>query len=136
MGLFQITVVFTLVELIRMSWNFSPKHSNAKMHEREVTFAKTSLIDTNEPKLEAIGGYHLDYPWLMPERLVIYHIKNKIEKYFIRINGRKMLISVAKCGDKDCLIIEGDSFPSKSLFRLPGFPSDFPEIDHIFPWAL
>lgn len=119
-----------------MSWNFEPKYSNTKMHEREISFVKTSSIDTMGSKLDAVGGYHLDYPWLMPEHLVIYHIKNKIEKYFIRIDGRKMPISVVKCGDNECLMIEGDSFCSKRLFTLPEFPCDFPKVDHVFPWVL
>ena len=106
------------------------------MHEREVTFVKTSLTDTIEPKLEAIGGYHLGYPWLMPESFVIHHIKNKIEKYFIRIDGRKKLITVAKSEDNEYLKIDGDLFCSESLFKLPDFPCDFPRIGDKLPWAL
>lgn len=117
-----------------MSWNFNAKYPKPEMHEREVSFVKTSLTDFDGRKLEAIGGYHLDYPWLMPEHLAIYYIKNKIEKYFIRINGEKTLISVAKCGDSECLIIDGDSFCSESMFKLPEFPHDFPKVDDIFPW--
>ena len=106
------------------------------MHEREVTFVKTSLTDTVEAKLEAIGGYHLGYPWLMPEPFVIHHIKNGIEKYFIRIDGRKKLITVAESEDNEYLKIEGDSLRSESLFKLPAFPYDFPRIGDKLPWAL
>lgn len=128
-------VVFNPLEEILMPWNFEQNYSKPEMHEREVSFVKTRSADSIWPKLEAIGGYHLDYPWLMPEHLVIYHIKNKIGKYFIRINKQKVFISVAKCGDSECLVIEGDSFCSINLFMLPEFPSDFPKIDHVFPWG-
>lgn len=106
------------------------------MHEREVFFVKTNSVETISPKLEAVGGYHLGYPWLMPEPFVIFHIKNKIEKYFIKINGRKMPISVAKFENNECLKIEGDSFCSENLFKLPDFPCDFPRIGDKLPWAL
>lgn len=106
------------------------------MHEREVTFVKTSFANSIEPKLEAIGGYHLGYPWLMPEPFVIHHIKNKIEKYFIRIDGQKMSITVGKSKDNECLKIHSDSVCSESLFKLPDFPSDFPRMGDKLPWAL
>jgi hypothetical protein len=70
-------------------------------------------------RISRIGGEYLGLPWVLPDYLVIYYIKNKIEKYTVMVKGEIVKVVVATYQGKEYLKAETDDYSPDSLLGLP-----------------
>lgn len=70
-------------------------------------------------RIHRIGGEYLGLPWVLPDYLAIYYIKNKIEKYTVTVNGKTIKVIVATHLGKEYLKAETDNYSPDSLLNLP-----------------
>jgi len=87
---------------------------------REITCVnKRNEYNDPHERIQRVGGDYLGSPWNLPDFLVIYYIKNKIEKYFIKVNGKKIRVVVASHNGKEYLKTEIDDYSPDILLALP-----------------
>lgn len=70
-------------------------------------------------RIERVGGLYLGDNWNMPDYLVIHHIKNNIEKYFVMVHGKRVNIVVGKYLGHEYLKGEADVYEPDTLLDLP-----------------
>jgi hypothetical protein len=70
-------------------------------------------------RIESVGGIYLGHHWNMPDFLVIYHIQQNIEKYFVVVNGARVKVVVGIYNDHEYLKGEVDQYSPDTLLRLP-----------------
>ena len=77
--------------------------------------------DYNDPHelIQRVGGEYLGSPWNLPDFLVIYYIKNRIEKYFVTVKGKKVKVVVANYNGREYLKTEVDDYSPDTLLGLP-----------------
>jgi hypothetical protein len=68
--------------------------------------------------IESIGGEYLGQPWLLPDYLAIYYIKNRLEKYFIMSGQKRLKVIIGIYNNKEYLKTEIDDYSPDSLLAL------------------
>lgn len=68
--------------------------------------------------IESVGGEYLGQPWLLPDYLVIYYIKNRLEKYYVMSGQKKLKVIIGVYNDKEYLKTEIDDYSPDSLLAL------------------
>jgi len=70
-------------------------------------------------RIESVGGVYLGHRWNLTDYLVIHYIKNKIEKYFVMVKGKKVKIVVGNFMGHEYLKGETDEYSPDTLLNLP-----------------
>lgn len=69
--------------------------------------------------IESVGGEYLGSPWRLPEYMVIHYIKQKIEKYYVMADNKRLPIIIAVYNNKEYLKTEVDDYSPATLLTLP-----------------
>jgi hypothetical protein len=68
--------------------------------------------------IESIGGEYLGSPWRFSHHMAIYYVKEKLEKYYIIVNGKRIKVVVGNHNGKEYLKTEADRDSPDSLLAL------------------
>ena len=68
--------------------------------------------------IESVGGEYLGSPWRLPTFLVIYYIKQRIEKYYVLDGKKKLKVIIATYSGKEYLKTETDDYSPDALLAL------------------
>ncbi len=69
--------------------------------------------------IESLGGEYLGSPWRLPEFMIIYYIKQRIEKYYVAVGDKKLRVVIAVYNNKEYLKSEADEYNPATLLTLP-----------------
>lgn len=88
--------------------------------KRNVTWiGKRTTESEPHEMIESLAGEYLGYPWVLPDFLVIQHIKRNIEQYYVSKNGKKIKVVLGIHDGKEYLKTEQDSYSPDTLLHLP-----------------
>ncbi|WP_426667743.1 DUF3892 domain-containing protein [Mucilaginibacter sp. McL0603] len=88
--------------------------------KRNVTWiGKRTAGSEPHEMIESLAGEYLGYLWVLPDFLVIQHIKRNIEQYYVSENGKKIKVVLGIHDGKEYLKTEQDSYSPDTLLHLP-----------------
>jgi len=87
---------------------------------REVTCIRkrNQYFDPHEI-IESLGGEYLGSPWRLPDYMVLHYIKTGLERYYVKVRGKKLKVIVATYKKKEYLKTEADGYSPDNLLALP-----------------
>ena len=88
--------------------------------KRNVTWIGKRMTESAPHNMiESLAGEYLGYLWVLPDFLVIQHIKHNIEQYYVSENGKKIKVVLGIHDGKEYLKTEQDGYSPDTLLHLP-----------------